>query len=332
MVAAVALSSWFGVSLVHAQPQRMPDATNALAYVDSTDRRPGKLAPIANEILLAEIAYRRDGTYSIGRVHRRRGKFAPSAAGQESAFYVQMARADGQPIGQRVYFTPPSLTEVLEGHSTGSAHTEGEVKEKFSATIAVALPVYAAARSIAVYDTTSSLRAAAPLESLYNLCGNHTCDASENGLSCPADCPASGHDRYCNPSTDGVCDPDCVALSPENDLGRLDPDDCAVPDPAPRCDGMPFCHANQMVICYYDKQIDPQGLPVQKLFQRVTECPPEFPCEDGYCGGAIDTIKGYTCRDNRDCLVNGVQFACHCRQCKRIGSFPPNCCPNQAEE
>ncbi len=38
---------------------------------------------------------------------------------------------------------------------------------------------------------------------------NGLCDASENQLSCPQDCPSGSPDRYCDGAQDAVCDPDC---------------------------------------------------------------------------------------------------------------------------
>lgn len=310
---------------VHPQPQVPRQEQLATAPVPA-------LLPLSGQILLAEIIFRRDGTFAVGRVHRRPGKHVPSAASSAQDFYVQMVSYDGQPVGSKVYFSPPSMTNLIEGAHDSNGYSPGEVEELFERTIAVALPVYVQARTLAIYSTEGTLRAGKALEGVLELCGNGRCDAGENGVSCPRDCPASGHDLHCNQAADGVCDPDCVAQSPGNDISRLDSADCSVPEPGPSCNGEPFCHAEQMVICYYDSQVDSQGVPFRKIFQRVAECPPEFPCADGYCGGAIDVIKGYTCRENRDCVVNGVQYVCHCRECKRAGTVFEMCCPNPTED
>jgi len=38
---------------------------------------------------------------------------------------------------------------------------------------------------------------------------NNQCDAEENSVNCPEDCPAGADDGICNYKADGFCDPDC---------------------------------------------------------------------------------------------------------------------------
>jgi putative hemolysin len=54
-------------------------------------------------------------------------------------------------------------------------------------------------------------------------CGDGSCGAPENVITCPADCKPGGWDNLCDGKRDGLCDPDC----PD---GTGDPDCVAAPD------------------------------------------------------------------------------------------------------
>ncbi len=41
------------------------------------------------------------------------------------------------------------------------------------------------------------------------------CQAGENSISCPQDCPPGGKDNWCERKDDGICDPDCLILEKE---------------------------------------------------------------------------------------------------------------------
>lgn len=54
---------------------------------------------------------------------------------------------------------------------------------------------------------------------------NGVCDAGENAIYCPEDCPKGGGDGYCDGSPDGKIDPDCMQ--------GYDPDTAETPAPIP---------------------------------------------------------------------------------------------------
>ncbi len=71
---------------------------------------------------------------------------------------------------------------------------------------------------------------------LSQLCNSDkSCQATENYLSCPEDCPLNEKDNYCLPLSDKICDPDCIK--------GIDPD-CSIakpsqtPTPEPKTEGI----------------------------------------------------------------------------------------------
>jgi putative hemolysin len=48
------------------------------------------------------------------------------------------------------------------------------------------------------------------LSFLESTCGDGRCGTTENFQNCPADCPQSGADDFCQQVTDLRCDPDCI--------------------------------------------------------------------------------------------------------------------------
>lgn len=54
---------------------------------------------------------------------------------------------------------------------------------------------------------------------------NGVCDAGENTIYCPEDCPKGGSDGFCDGSPDGKIDPDCIQ--------GYDPDTAETPAPIP---------------------------------------------------------------------------------------------------
>jgi hypothetical protein len=59
---------------------------------------------------------------------------------------------------------------------------------------------------------------------------NGVCDAGENTIFCPEDCPRGGSDGICDGSPDGRIDPDCIQ--------GYDPDAAPVPTPVPAKKGL----------------------------------------------------------------------------------------------
>jgi hypothetical protein len=72
-----------------------------------------------------------------------------------------------------------------------------------------------------VVDETGSQTEAKPTSIRVACIPNGVCDAGENTIFCPEDCPKGGSDGICDGSPDGKVDPDCVK--------GYDPDDPARP-------------------------------------------------------------------------------------------------------
>jgi len=65
---------------------------------------------------------------------------------------------------------------------------------------------------------------------LGQLCNSdNSCQATENYISCPEDCPLNEKDNYCLPLKDEICDPDCIEGI---DLDCTEPKPTITPEPS----------------------------------------------------------------------------------------------------
>ncbi|MDI6825845.1 MAG: DUF333 domain-containing protein [Candidatus Aenigmarchaeota archaeon] len=118
-------------------------------------------------------------------------------------------------------------------------------------------------------------------------CGDGVCAIGENYNSCSQDCPSGSKDTFCDGVSDGICDPDCIAL----EMAEKDPD-CITT----RVTTTTKITTTTIQLCNKNNECEP------RLGENYRTCPQDCPSgsEDGYCDGVSDGICDPDCTEKED--------------------------------
>jgi hypothetical protein len=262
------------------------------------------------KIMLLELEYN-GGEFDVKKALVRPGDFQQPSIDSKYALRLFNIRGDPVSAVAEIPFNLPGEI-IVEGNPNQGIPSI--TMPGWSGKFVVIAPYDPQVFSLKLLETKSDgrtiQRASQTLTHIANQCGDGTCQEFENAKSCASDCPVSGSDKHCNNETDGVCDTDCISISPSLEPFLLDSQDCTPPDiTSLLCDGSTVCYNGNVFGCFYDASMS------KKIWRLATCNEGGAICADGVCVLPFDKIKGYVCRSDNDCVVNGVQWKCECYEC-----------------